>query len=98
MKPDAWFALHAITASDMKTHCKHCNYQNRHLWAPFMACVARPTISSVFEEIQSFLPSASLPSLDLIIIVIHCDHVQAHRLEKVCMLISAEKLGFLLIL
>lgn len=45
-----------------------------------------------------FLPSASHPSLDLIIIVIHCEHVQAHRLEKLCMLIPAEKLLLWLIL
>lgn len=41
-----------------------------------------------------FLPSVPLPSLDLVVIIIHCEHVQAHKLAKLFTLIPAEKLIF----
>lgn len=38
--------------------------------------------SGEVRERLCFLPSASLLVLDLIIIVSHCEHIQAHRLKK----------------
>lgn len=59
-------------------HCKHS--QNKHLWAPLMPrAVLQVSLylhrSGEVRETLCFPPSASLLSLDLIIIVIHYEHV-----------------------